>query len=247
VLDHDTGEIFLFTRGPYVVSSKDNGQTWSEPRSLSDSLPGDWKALTSGTGNSATQFRLGKYKGRLVASLYGSNVVTLIFSDDHGRTWQPGAFHVADKNGEPSITELSDGRLLVSPRHRNNKLGRLFLISEDGGVSFSEKRYEPAIPIAGQGEIVAAEPLDIAGKGTVRPIICCGPAKNKTMLTFMVSLDDCKTWPISRVIDEGAAANLALVALPKGKVGVLYEAEKYHRLRFQCVDLGQVINDANLG
>jgi hypothetical protein len=62
----------------------------------------------------------------------------------------------------------------------------------------------------------------------------------------MVSLDDCKTWPISQVIDEGSAANLALVALPEGKVGVLYEAEKYHRLRFQRVDIIQLMNGANL-
>lgn len=240
--DYDTGEIFLFTRGPYVISSKDDGKTWSEPSSLSGALSGDWNDLTSGTGNSAIQFRLGKYKGRLVTALYGSNVVCLIFSDDHGKTWQPGAYHVANKNGEPSIAELSDGRLIVSPRHGDEKLGRKFLISEDGGGSFSEIRCEPAIPMSGQGEIVACEPIEIAGKGKVHPIICCGPAENKTRLTVMVSLDDCKTWPISRVIDDGSAANLALVALPKGKVGVLYEAEKYHRLRFQRVDIPQIIN-----
>lgn len=245
--DYDTGEIFLFTDGPNVISSRDDGHIWSEARSLSGSLPAGWKDIRTGTGNSAIQFRLGKYKGRLIVALYESKVVCLIFSDDHGKTWKPGAYHVADQNGEPSIAELSDGRLIVSPRHGNNKLGRLFLLSEDGGESFSEKRYEPALPMFGQGEIVAGEPIEIADKGKIRPIICCGPAENKTRLTVMVSLDDCKTWPISRVIDDGHAANLALVALPGGKVGVLYEAEKYHRLRFQRVDIAQVINDANIG
>jgi len=243
VSDLDTGEIFLFVSGPYVVSSKDEGQTWSEPRSLSDSLPGGWKDLYTGVGNCALQLRKGKFKGRLIALFDGAGVNALIFSDDHGKTWQPGAFHVGFKNSEPSVVELSDGQLIVSPRHGDKKLGRLFLLSKDGGETFSEKRYEPAIPMAGQGEIVASEPLEIAGKGTIRPIVCCGSAANKTMLTVMVSLDDCKTWPISKVIDEGHAANLALVALPEGKIGVLYEAEKYHRLKFQRVDLAAMITD----
>lgn len=240
LVDHDTGEIFLFTRGPYMVSSTDGGQTWSEPRLLTEAETGGWKNLTSGTGNSAIQLRRGAFKGRLIASLYGGGAVTLIISDDHGKTWQPGASHLGAKNGEPSILELSDGRLMVSPRHRDDHLGRLFMISEDGGETYAQKRYEPTLAMAGQGEIVAAEPLETAN-GTVRPIACCGPAANKTKLTFAVSLDDGETWPISEVIDDGSAANLALVALPDGHVGVLYERDKYRRLCFQRVDLAALI------
>ncbi|NLG35400.1 MAG: exo-alpha-sialidase, partial [Lentisphaerae bacterium] len=143
---------------------------------------------------------------------------------------------------EPSVAELSDGRVLVSPRHGLGKArGRLFLFSDDGGQSFSEKRYEPGIPIAGQGEILASELLGLGGAGTVRPIVCCGPAENKTRLTLMASLDDGRTWPVSRVLDDGSAANLALVALPGGEVGVLYERDKYRRLSFQRVDLAALI------
>ncbi len=242
--DLATGEIFLFTRGPWVVSSRDEGQTWSKPRSLSGALPGDWSSLTPGTGNSAIQLRYGRHKGRLIASLYGSSVIALVFSDDHGKTWHPGALLASNTASEPSVAELSDGRVLVSPRHGLGKeRGRLFLVSDDGGASFSEKRYEPAIPMSGQGEIVAAESVDLGDRGKVRPIVCCGPAENKTRLTVMVSLDDGNTWPVSRVIDDGSAANLALVALPDGQVGVLYERDKYRRLSFQRVDLGSLLEE----
>jgi sialidase-1 len=239
--DRETGELFLFTRGPWVVSSRDEGRTWSRPRSLAPVLPGDWTSLTSGTGNGAIQLQHSRFKGRLISVFYGGGIVLLLLSDDHGVTWRAGAMWPSCKLGEPSMAELSDGRVLVSPR-RAGKLspGRWFLTSHDGGMTFAEERSEPVLPMAGQGEIVAAETLEIAGK-TVRPIICCGPAQNKTRLTMAVSLDDGKTWPISRVIDDGSASNLALVALPDGHVGVLYERDKYRRLSFQRVDLRAVI------
>ena len=44
------------------------------------------------------------------------------------------------------------------------------------------------------------------------------------------------------MIDDGSAANLALVALPGGQVGVLYERDKYRRLSFQRMDLPALIN-----
>lgn len=238
-----TGEIFLFTRGPWMVSSSDEGQTWSAPRSLAGALPGDWTSLTPGTGNSAVQLRHGPFKGRLVVSLYGSSVVALVFSDDHGKTWCPGALLASNTASEPSLAELSDGRILISPRHGlGSERGRLFLLSEDGGESFSAKRYEPAIPMSNQGEILAVDALAHGAEDNLRPIVCCGAAENKTRLTLMVSLDDGATWPLSQVIDDGSAANLALVALPDGQVGVLYERDKYRRLSFQRVDLSAIIH-----
>jgi sialidase-1 len=241
LLDRETGEIFLFTRGgPWMISSRDEGRTWSEPRSLADAAPGEFKSFTPGTANSAIQLQHGPFRGRLLAALYERSIIGLIFSDDHGKTWQPGALIASNGVSEPSIAELSDGRVLVSPRG-GRECGRLFLFSDDGGVTFSEKRYEPAIPMFSQGEILALEPVDVCGQGKVRPIICCGPAENKTRLTLMVSLDDGRTWPISRVIDDGSVANSAMVALPGGDVGVLYERDKYRRLTFQRVDMGTVL------
>ncbi len=243
LLDRETGELFLFTRGgPWVISSRDQGRTWSAPRSLASAAPGGFKNLTPGTANSAIQLRHGPFPGRLIAALYGENMISVIISDDHGRTWQPGAMSVIANASEPTVMELADGRVIVSPRMMDgNTYGRLFLISHDGGSSFAETRYEPAIPIPGQGELLAVDWLDQTAAGEIRPLVFCGTAANKTRLTLYVSLNDGKTWPISQIIDDGSAANLALVALPSGEVGVLYERDKYRRLSFQRVDLDALI------
>ena len=241
--DLETGEIFLFTRGPWVVSSQDDGRTWSEPQSLAGALPGGWDSLTPGVANCATQLRHGPHRGRLLLALYAKHIIGTIYSDDHGRSWHPGALSAVFGGSEPTLVELSDGRVIVSPRVMSaaKERGRLFLVSDDGGASFAEKRYEPAIPIPGQGELLAVEIPGMDGRPPLRPIVFCGSTENKTRLTLLASLDDGRTWPISQVIDDGSAANLALVALPGGQVGVLYERDKYRRLSFQRVDLPALI------
>ena len=247
LLDRETGEIFVFTRGgPWMVSSRDEGRTWSEPRSLAGAAPGEFKNFTPGVANCAIQLHHGAFPNRLLLAMSPQSAIGLILSDDHGKTWRPGALAAFSGACEPTVVELSDGRVIVSPRIGPRigpqPPGRLFMVSRDGGKSFAETRYEPAIPIPGQGELLACEPTNAPAKKGVRPIVFCGAAENKTRLTLMVSLDDCGTWPISRVIDDGSAANLALVALPGEEVGVLYERDKYRRLSFQRVDLARLIN-----
>lgn len=240
--DFETGEIFVFTRGPWVVSSQDDGRSWSEPRSLAGALPGGWDTLTPGVANCATQLRHGPHRGRLLLALYTKDIIGTMYSDDHGCSWQPGAVTAVFGGSEPTLVELSDGRVIVSPRVMNARAaGRLFLTSHDGGASFAETRCEPGIPIPGQGELFAVELPDDAVAKNLRPLVFCGAAENKTRLTLLVSLDDGRTWRISQVIDDGSAANLALVALPGGQVGVLYERDKYRRLSFQRVDLPALI------
>ena len=245
LLDSETGEIFLFTRGgPWMVSTRDKGRTWSEPRSLAGAAPGNFKDFAPGAANGAIQLRHGPFRGRLMLVVEIRSAIGLIFSDDHGRTWQPGALTVFSGACEPSVVELSDGRVIVSPRARNlSAPGRLFMTSHDGGASFAETRQEPAIPIPGQGELVAVDLPAADGSPPLRAVVFCGAADNKTRLTLIASLDDGRTWPITKMLDDGPCANLALVALPGGQVGVLYESDKYLRQRFMRVDLSALIRE----
>jgi sialidase-1 len=248
VYDVETGELFLFT-GPslWMISSNDQGRTWSEPRSLAEACPAEFWAMRPGVGNCAIQLRHGPHRGRLLVALDLPPAIGVIYSDDHGRTWKPGAVGTFSGACEPTVVELSDGRVIVSPRigpRRGPKAtGRLFMTSHDGGATFAQTRYEPGIPVPGQGELVAVEPPEGSPPHAVRPIVFCGSAEAKTRPTVYVSLDDGKTWPIAKVIDDGACANLALAALPGGAVGVFYERDKYLRVSLQRVDLNALINE----
>lgn len=245
LVDLETGEIFLFTRGPWVVSSKDEGRSWSEPQSLCGSLPGDFKQLCAGVGNSAIQLRRGPCRGRLLVALYTKNLIGLVFSDDHGRTWQPGALVAFANASEPTIIERADGSVLVSPRTMGAPAGRgrLIMLSHDGGATLADAGFEPALPIPNRGEMLAVDLPEGDASSTARPIVCCGAAEGGTRLTLFASLDDGRTWPVSQVIDDGSAGNLALVALPGGQVGVLYERNKYRCVTFQRVDLPALMGE----
>jgi sialidase-1 len=228
-----------------VVSTHDEGRTWSEPRSLAGAAPGELKDFAPGAANGAIQLRHGPFRGRLMLVVEIRSAVGLILSDDHGRTWRPGALTIFSGACEPSVVELSDGQVIVSPRI-GPRIGsqppaRLFLISHDGGASFSETRHETAIPISGQGELVAVDLPATDGSPPLRAIVFCGAAEGKTRLTLIASLDDGRTWPITKMLDGGPCANLALIALPGGQVGILYESDKYLRQRFMRVDLGALI------
>ncbi len=246
LVDSETGEIFLFMRdGPWVVSSKDEGRTWSDPSSLVGVAPGAIREFAPGTGNCAIQLRYGRFPGRLLLAIsaWGKHAVGLIYSDDHGRTWQTGALATFATASEPTVVELVDGRIILSPRLLNaaNPQGRLFMISSDGGKTITETRFEPAIPIHGQGECVAVNLPGATATEARRAIVFCGETKGKTCLTLVASLDDGLTWPISKELDDGPCANLALVALPEGQLGILYETDKYLRQRFMRVDLAALI------
>lgn len=248
LFDHDTGELLLFTgiTGAWLVTSADQGQTWSPPRPLMDAAPSNFRILRPGVGNCAIQLRHGKHPGRLMLAMDSPDVNGVIYSDDHGQTWQPGGLIAYSGACEPSIVELSDGRVIIvariGPRGGIKPKGRPIFTSHDAGLSFTEQRIELGIPTCGQGEMIAVEPWSAHAP---RPLVFCGPAEGKTRLTLFISLDDGQTWPIARMVDDGAAANLALVSMGNGEIGVVYERDKYLRQVFQRIDLKPLIEQGN--
>jgi len=116
VIDRETGTIWLLTtwnfsgdhekhiiggtskdtRRIFITSSGDDGLTWEKPKEITtDVKKPNWTWYATGPG-SGIQLEEGKYKGRLIipcdhieadTKKYFSHV---IYSDDHGHSWQLG-------------------------------------------------------------------------------------------------------------------------------------------------------------
>ena len=91
----DKGELcVLNTSYLWMVTSDDDGKTWSDPVDITPQVKEDW-CLFFGTGPGVgIQLHTGDYDGRLVVPIYtansnvgGSQSSAVIYSDDHGATW----------------------------------------------------------------------------------------------------------------------------------------------------------------
>jgi Neuraminidase (sialidase) len=239
ILDKTTGELFCFYNfmdqdaAPkefrlYVQTSKDNGQTWSKARDITDeiALPEwkmDFKFITSGRG---IQTRDGELLHTLVNLKNGLHVFS---SKDHGQSW-----HLLDTplkpGNESKIIELADGRLMVNCRH--NKHGfRWVHVSEDGGKTWVGQSDPNLIDPGCNGSILRYTSI-ADGYQKNRLLFCnANSSKGRKNLTVRISYDEGKTWSAGKVIDPGSSAYSSLAICQDGSIGVLYEPG-YKEVRF---------------
>jgi sialidase-1 len=227
------------TRTVWVSSSADNGHSWSAPVEITDSTKAsDWTWYATGPG-AGIQLTRGPHAGRLVVPCdhieagtkhYYSHV---IFSDDHGRSWQRGGSTPNHEVNECEVVELSDGRLLLNMRNYDRgQRTRQIAYSSDGGATWHDQRHDAALV----EPICQASIRRIAWPEGNKPglIVFSNPASEvkRMNLTIRASLDEGETWPIARQLYARSSAYSCLVALPDGQIGCLYEADNYSRIVF---------------
>ncbi len=149
----------------------------------------------------------------------------VIYSDDHGETWEWGGSSQGSV-AEACIVELSNGSLYMNNRnHDPRSMGhRSWCISRDGGESFTEfgvdetlieSRCHAALarysdPEGDEpGQVLFSNPAVFEGKHQLHTIELGREARKD--LTVRVSHDDCKSWPVSRRLDEEASYSSLLV------------------------------------
>jgi len=243
-------------RHPYICYSDDDGKNWSKPVCISDSARlDDWRWYATGPGI-GIQITRGKYADRLVIPAnhsyteardgvfrknnkygYGSHV---IYSDDHGSTWQISETITPGCN-ESQVVELSGGSLMMNMRSYNRKQCRAVSISKDGGNSWSEITHDPTLiePVCQASTIT----YNHSRNRNNSLVLFSNPAdkKSRIRMTVRLSYDDGRMWPASRILHDGPAAYSSLAVLPDGEIACFYEGgEKnpYESMIFEKFTLG---------
>ncbi|MBK9168654.1 MAG: exo-alpha-sialidase [Bryobacterales bacterium] len=216
--------------------SSDDGLTFSEPVDITATFERfradyDWNVIAIGPGH-GIELR----GGRLLAPVWLStggrrhrpSVVSVIYSDDRGKTWERGEILGRDlvNPSETLAAELEDGRVMLNIRNESPEKRRAVSFSRDGATGWTKPRFvselvEPVcmaslIKLPGKAGYVFANP-DNLESSTGRAV-----GADRKNVTVQWSADGLK-WTHKRVLEPGASGYSDLAAGSDGTVYCLYE------------------------
>jgi sialidase-1 len=243
VVDRDTGTIWLLMtynsgkisehainqgkgiREIWITHSNDDGKTWAEPTNISASTrESNWRWYATGPCHG-----IQLQNGRLVIpcdhstgpefNQWSSHV---IYSDDHGQTWQVGGSEPGAFTNECTIVELNDNSLYLNMRSYRGDHRRQISTSNDDGLTWTKAQADNAL--------IEPRCQGAAIRYTAKPeysrnrILFSNPASEKRIkMTVRISYDEAKTWQTAKRIYEGPSAYSDLAILPDGTVACFYE------------------------
>ncbi|XP_066293673.1 sialidase-1-like isoform X1 [Branchiostoma lanceolatum] len=237
LVDEITNEIFVFythcahyvqckVATTYMVSSRDEGKSWNDPRNISQEIGTQMFAPGPGYG---LQKRYHPHKGRLLTcghgTLAGDGVFCLI-SDDHGANWRYGGvmksipYLQSKKRGdfdpdENQPVELPDGSIVVNARNQYlyHCHCRIIMRSYDGGETFplehlyfDETLIDPAVAAG------------VYYHNGVMYFSNTASEVHRSNLMLRWSYDNGTTWPGALPIWAKPAAYSTLMMLPTNDV-----------------------------
>jgi len=250
LVDRDTRTVFLACcntnrakRGEHrrhlLLSSRDDGQTWSAPADIGGLIAGYDDTFVPGPG-CGIQTRT----GRLIVPGYTSPEKIdakneqgfrsrVIYSDDHGKTWRMGK-PVDNHTDESQVVELADGRLMLNMRQGTGQSCRAVAISKDAGESWGSVFWDRALnECPCQASILRHSSADKDGRSL---ILFANPDNagarygvvERTKMTVRISYDEAQTWRVKKLIHAGPSSYSGLVRLPNGDVGLVFEGGEKH-------------------
>jgi len=245
VLDRETGRIWLHYlrcqpgRGSHtgrpgttdvanlLTYSDDHGRTWAQPQDITACCrkmeDASWRCTVTGPGGAIQDSA-----GNLLVPCwkYEPFEVFVLFSQDHGKSWQTGSFVPGSVNGnEGQLVELNDGRILFDFRQEGCD-HRGVAISEDGGRTWSKAT-------AGQEVTPVCCGLEAVERGSERLIVWSGPkGPGRNNLVIRLSPDDGQSYTHEYLIAMEAAAYSSLEAMGSWSAGILWERANCQYLTF---------------
>lgn len=230
-----------------LVKSEDDGLTWSDPINITSQIKHkDWYLLLQGPGKGITlkdgtlvfpaQF---KDKDQMPHS-------TLIYSKDHGETWEIGT-GAKSNTTESQVIELGDGSLMLNMRDNrgsNNPNGgaRSVAITRDLGKTWVEhptsaKALEEPVCMASLIRTTyQKKPLLLFSN----PAVPKGPRRH---ISIKASMDEGMTWPKryhTLLNADNSFGYSCLSMIDKRTVGILYEGRG--EMYFQRIKLSEILS-----
>lgn len=224
----------------FLAWSDDDGASWSAPRDITrEAKRPEVTSVASGPGR-GIQLRAGPRAGRIVVPFNQGPAdrwrVYALYSDDGGDTWTRGECAPDPEKGvanEVQVAEAPDGRILLNARSFHGAKQRLVAWSGDQGATWSRLVYETELP---DPSCMASL---VASGGALGPgFLYAGPGgeSGRTDGTLRLSADG-ESWTGSWPIAAGPFAYSGLAFLPDARLGCLYEADGYARIRLARLDL----------
>jgi sialidase-1 len=257
VIDRGRGTIWL----PFSIDNKrvllkksdDDGRTWSKSVDITDTvLNPDWHWVGPGPGH-GIQLRNGRlliptWAGVEADVPFGKTQLSYVFySDDAGKTWKLGGAADRDLSDECEVVELADGTIYMNARSRKGKRQRAVSTSKDGGKTWSPVKFDERLPEPScQGSIIRLTDNRHQDKNRV---ILATPAdpQARTKMTVRLSYDECQTWPVSKIVHEGAAAYSDLAVNNRHEILLAYEADGYASVTLARFDVNWLTDGKDAG
>jgi sialidase-1 len=254
IVDRKNGVVYFLFCAEYnrcfSMRSEDDGKTFSKPVEITatfDKFRDDyaWQAFAVGPGH-GIQLK----NGRLVVPVWLStgtgggahrpSVMSTIYSDDDGKTWQRGEIVAKETDpltnpNETVIAQLADGRVLLNIRNESKQNRRAVAFSADGATKwtkpvFDDKLVEPICmaslcrlsekPASDRNRLLFANPDNLErADGKEAP----GVVRDRKNLTVKLSYDEGKSWEVSRVVEAGFSGYSDLTVGPDGTIYCFYE------------------------
>ena len=165
----------------------------------------------------------------------------MLFSDDHGETWQRGE-PVGEDMDETTIVELSDGRVLLNSRDHARGGHRRIAVSADGGQSWEDRGIDPQFVDPGNNaQLAARHPEAGQDDPRARELLFSNAWDRfaRRRGTLSSSHDDGQTWQEALVFEPGPLDYSVVQALDAGAVGVIWEVEA-REIRFARIEAEQL-------
>jgi sialidase-1 len=211
----------------FTLKSKDEGNNWESPIEITQNVKeSNWKWYATGPVH-AIQLVQSEFQNRIIVPCnhtltnLNSHISHTIYSDDNGKTWSIGGIVPLEKTDECTVSEVSNGEIILNMRNNDRKFPfRKVSRSADGGMTWTFPKLDSTLiePIC-QGSLLRHRFLP-----NVLFFVNPKHKKKRRNLTLSISFDNGKTWKKQLKIISKKSAYNDIVMLENGDLLCIFES-----------------------